>query len=63
MNRRIYIVSYDLQNKFLRNYNGLYNTLQSFPFWMHYMDNTWFIISDLTPEQIYNLLAPHIFND
>lgn len=61
---RVYIISYDLKLKWLRgNYSNLYNTLESFPSWMHYMENTWFVESNLTPTQIYKLLAPSLFND
>jgi hypothetical protein len=27
------------------------------------MDNTWFVVSDLQPIEIYNRLAPRIFDD
>jgi len=63
MNRKVYIVTYDLKYKWLRNYQGLYNQLQAFPAWMHHLDNTWLIVSEQTPEQIYNLLAPQLGDD
>jgi hypothetical protein len=62
MNRRIYIISYELVNKWITNYNNLYNTIISYGEWMHYIDNTWFIVTDQTPIQIYNSLQPHLRN-
>lgn len=47
----------------LRNYNGLYNVLMSFPHWLHDMDETWLIVTPLNAEQIYSLLSPHIQSD
>jgi len=60
---KIYIITYDLRLTWLRNYNPLFNLLRSFPHWMHEMDNTWFIVSDLTAQEIYNACAPYIFTD
>ena len=63
MNRHVYIVSYDLRHTLVRNYSGFYGALQSFPSWMHHIDNTWLIVSDVSSKEIYNRLAPHIFTD
>jgi len=60
---RVYIITYDIKGTWIRNYNPLFNALRAFPHWMHHMDNTWFVVSDLTAEDIYNNLRPHIFVD
>ena len=60
---RVYIITYDIRNTWIRNYNPLFNALMSFPHWMHHMDNTWFVVTALTPQQIYNFLAPYIYTD
>lgn len=62
MNRKIYIVTYDLKHTLFRNYDGLFKALQSFPY-MHYMENTWFIISERTSQDIYTILSPQLFDD
>ena len=60
---RLYIITYDLKFAWLRNYNPLFNLLRTFPYWMHEMDNTWFVVSNLTPLEIYNACTPYIFTD
>ena len=65
MNRKIFVISYDLRSTFWRNYNGFYGALRSYPHWMHHIENTWLISvpSNTTAVQIYNQLAPYIFAD
>lgn len=60
---RVYIVTYTLRLTWLRNYENLYSALRRFPHWMHYIDNTWFIASEWTAQEIYGYLAPYIFED
>jgi hypothetical protein len=60
---RVYIITYDIKLAWLRNYKPFFAAIQSYPHWMHHMDNTWFIVTDATPEQIYSSLAPYIYAD
>jgi hypothetical protein len=55
----VYMVSYDLR-KPGQDYAGIYDALQSFPSWWHYLDTTWLIVSDLDPAGIFERLAPHL---
>ena len=49
--------------KFLRNYTPLYNKIKSYRPWMHYIDNTWLIITDKDAKQIYQSLNRHLYKD
>ena len=57
----IFAVCYDL-NKPGQDYKDLYNALQSFGGYMHYLDSTWFISSNLSASQIFGKLSPFIDN-
>jgi hypothetical protein len=55
----VYMVSYDLR-KPGQDYAGIYDALQSFPSWWHYLDTTWMIVSELDPAGVFERLAPHL---
>ena len=56
----LYIVSYDLINKGNRTYQELYDALQSFTYWYHPMESTWFVESDLQSSGVYERLRPFV---
>jgi hypothetical protein len=58
----IYVVSYSLRPK--RNVTGLITALQTqFQAWFHYLDETWLIQTDETPDEVYERLRHHINRD
>ena len=57
---RKYLITYTLKTQNW-NYTGFYSALQSLGHWWHYLDSTWIIKNTTyTPQQMYNILAPHI---
>ncbi|AQR95533.1 hypothetical protein [Clostridium saccharoperbutylacetonicum] len=46
-----YLITYDL-NKSDQNYSCLCESIKSLGFWAHFMDSTWFVDTDYSPEQI-----------
>ena len=55
----VYAVCYDLR-KSGQDYSGLYEAIKGYGNWMHYLDSTWFIKTNQTPQQIFDTLKPHI---
>ena len=56
-----YLITYDLKNKHVRNYENLYFAIKSLGQWWHYLDSTWIIKTNLnSSQQIWNYLAQHI---
>lgn len=58
----VYLITYDL-NKTGQNYESLYEAIKkasSNDVWMHYLDSTWIIKSDLSSKQIYDILKPSV---
>lgn len=55
-----YLITYDLKNKNIRNYENLYIAIKSLGTWWHYLDSTWIIKTNLNSSQIWNNLANHI---
>ena len=53
------MISYDL-NKSGQNYNDLYEAIKksSDGVWMHYLDSTWLIRTQLSTEQVYERIKP-----
>ena len=54
-----YLVTYDLKAKGY-NYAPLYEALKASGVWWHYIEATWLIKTDDTPNQIWKRLAAHI---
>ena len=52
-------ISYDL-SKPGRDYSGLHEAIKSFGGWWHYLDSTWIVITNESPQQIWNQLSNHI---
>ncbi|MBB5429815.1 hypothetical protein OKW33_006379 [Paraburkholderia atlantica] len=67
MARRIqssYIVGYDLTRIDGHDYTNLIQTLESsFSPWLHHLDSTWVIVTDLTAVQVADTLRPHMHRD
>lgn len=53
-------ISYDLYKEPSRAYQELVDALKAFPSWCHPTESTWYVATDLTPEQMYNNLVPHL---
>ncbi len=56
---KVLLVTYDLKNH-NRNYSNLYEALKMLGKWCHYLESTWLIATDMTPEQLYNHILPTI---
>ena len=52
-------INYDLK-KPGRDYSGLYDEIKQSRKWWHYLDSTWIVITDETPNQIWNRLEEHV---
>lgn len=51
---KAYLITYDLK-KSGQNYNALYDAIKSASYndtWMHYLDSTWIIKSNLSVQQV-----------
>lgn len=58
----VYMISYDL-NKPGQGYDKLYEAIKEasiYDTWMHYLDSTWFIKSNLSTKQVFAKLEPYI---
>lgn len=54
----LYIITYALKGK--KNYIGLYEAIQGYDVWCHYIESTWIIKTDETPDKIWDRLRPHL---
>jgi len=59
---KILLVSYDL-NKQGKDYEGLYKVLKSANSWWHYLDSCWLLKTNLSADQWFHKLKPHIDDD
>ena len=55
----ILLVTYELKGP-PGSYADLFNTLKSQHGWWHYMRATWLVSTDSTPQELFELLKPHI---
>ena len=55
-----YLITYDLNNKSIKNYESLFVALKSIGPWWHYLESTWIIKTNLTSAQLWNHLAGHV---
>jgi hypothetical protein len=58
-----YLITYDLRNKSLKNYENLYLTIRGLGPWWHYLDSTWIVKSNSNAQQIWAILAPHLLTN
>jgi hypothetical protein len=57
------MIGYDL-NKTGKDYTGLIAEIRAqFKTYWHNLDSTWLVVTDLTPAQVRDLLAPHLDAD
>ncbi len=56
---KAYCVSYDLKAP-NRDYTGLYESLKATQRWWHYLESTWILLTDETPDQIWARLQSHV---
>jgi len=55
----ILLVSYDLK-KPDKDYSGLYQALKKASEWWHYLESCWLLKTNLTPQEWFERLQPHI---
>ena len=58
-----YLITYDLKNKNIRNYDRLYIAIKSIGPWCHYLESTWIIKTNLSSQQIWNLIGGYIMTN
>ncbi|MFA5838432.1 MAG: hypothetical protein WC849_00635 [Candidatus Paceibacterota bacterium] len=58
-----YLITYDLKNKNIRNYESLYSAIKKLGPWWHYLDSTWIIKTNLNSQQIWSYLGNHIITN
>ena len=59
---KAFAINYDLR-KPDRDYTGLSKAIKQGRKWWHYLESCWLIITDETPDQIFDTLKPHIDKD
>lgn len=55
----VLLITYDLKQP-VQNYTKLYNTIKTAQTWWHYLDSTWLIVTNESPEHWYRNLKPAI---
>ena len=55
-----YLITYDLKNKNIVNYENLYVAIKEIGSWWHYLDSTWIVKTNLNSQQIWNILGQHL---
>lgn len=58
-----YLITYDLKNKSIKNYESLYIAIKTIGTWWHYLDSTWILKTNLTSKQIYEKLASNLLTN
>lgn len=58
-----YLITYDLKNKSIKNYESLYSAIKNTGPWWHYLDSTWIVKSNFTATQIWNQLGQHLLRN
>ena len=56
---KVYSITYDLK-KPGQDYSGLYNAIKSYAGWWHYLESTWMVATDDTPNQIWERIRSHV---
>lgn len=56
---KAYAISYDLRAPG-RNYDGLFEAIKKSSRWWHYLESTWLIITNETPDQVWDRLEGKI---
>ena len=56
---KAYAINYDLK-KPGRDYSTLYEAIKKYGKWWHYLDSTWLVISNETPDQIWKRLEDSV---
>jgi hypothetical protein len=57
---KVFAVNYDLRVRRKPDYKGLEEELQNSPKWWHYLESTWLILTNETPDQLWSRIASHI---
>lgn len=55
----VYCVSYDLHRPG-QDYSKLIEELESSPDWWHYLESTWLISTNESPDQVWNRIGKHL---
>lgn len=55
-----YLITYDLKNKSIRDYQSLFIAIKSVGTWWHYLDSTWIVKTNLNSQQIWNILEKNL---
>lgn len=56
--KRAYLITYDINSN--DNYNLLEKELKKYEKWWHYLERTWIIISEETPQEIWSRIENKI---
>lgn len=57
---RVLSVNYDLREHGKRDYKHLEDAIRKFPNWCHALQSTWYIVTDATPQKVYEYLKPYL---
>ena len=56
---KLFAICYDLKSP-LKNYGPFFEAIKKSQKWWHYLDKTWLVYTNETPEQMAEKLRPHI---
>ena len=56
---KAYTINYDLKTPG-RNYDSLYVEIKKSSKWWHFLESTWIILTDETPNQVWDRLASNV---
>jgi hypothetical protein len=55
----VYLITYDLKSPGAE-YPQLFEAIKNFKTWLHHLDSTWLIQCELTADQVFERLRPHL---
>jgi hypothetical protein len=53
-------INYDLFKEPSREYRKLFAAIQGFPTWCHALESLWFVVTNRTPKEVFDILRPHL---
>lgn len=59
---KAFLITYDLTVPG-RDYNDLYEEIKSSGRWWHYLESSWIVITEESPQQIWDRLGSHLDNN
>jgi hypothetical protein len=58
-----YIITYEINDKTGKSYQGLFDEIKKSIKWWHYIANSWIILTDEKANDVFKRIEPHIDSD